>query len=181
MMKKILSKILWIIKKAIPLFFVLVAVYFLLFRIFGLHYIQQDSMQPNITGFAISNRLAYREKDPRRGDIIVFTTEHKTMVKRVIGLPGDTVTIWGGEIFINGKILNEPYLDDKVITDGDKTYTVPSGMYFVLGDNRDGSYDSRYFTDPFIDRGNIEGRIFYCLRSIKEFPGTPINQYDYNE
>lgn len=107
-----------------------------------------QSMEPNLhTGqFLIVSRLAYKFGLPQRGDIIVFDfpgNPADDYVKRVIGLPGDTVTIQAGQIFINGNRLEEPYLPDERMLPTQGRWNVPDGSYFVLGDNRAHSSDSR--------------------------------------
>lgn len=83
--------------------------------------------------------MPYEEEKPQRGDIVMFyqKDENETMVKRVIGLPGETVSFVGGKVYINGEPLDESaYLDDTVETDcggEDKTFTVPEGSYFHVG------------------------------------------------
>lgn len=149
--------------------------------IFGIHPVNQTSMQPNISGMVVTNKLAYAVRDPKRGDIIVFHKNGQDVIKRIIGIPGDHITVWGGKVLLNGKYLEEPYLESSVITDGNTSYEVPSGMYFVLGDNREESYDSRYYSDPYVNRENIEGRVFYCLPSITEFPGKIIQRFRITE
>jgi len=105
------------------------------------------SMEPTFhTGqFLIVDKLTYRFfADPQRGDIIVFDYPGNIdddYVKRIIGLPGDTVRIQGGEVFVNGELLNETYLD--VRTPGTYQEVIPPGYYWVMGDNRTSSSDSR--------------------------------------
>ena len=103
----------------------------------------------------IGNRLAYLFKEPVRGDIIFFAypgDERETYVKRVIGCPGDTVVIADGKVFVNGSAaaLNETYVNGQntkinggFITEHEGTVVVPDGCFFVLGDNRSVSQDSR--------------------------------------
>lgn len=134
---------------------------FILFnKIFSLNIVQQQSMMPNIHGFIVSNRLAYEKRNPNRGDVIIFHEGEKILVKRIIGLPGEELRIYGGKVFIDGKLLKEPYLKEDVITDGNKTYKIPDGMYFVMGDNRENSIDSRTLIYTYIDRNEIIGRTF---------------------
>ena len=88
--------------------------------------------------------------------------ENETMVKRVIGLPGETVSFVGGKVYINGEPLDESaYLDDTVETDcgeEDKTFTVPEGSYFMLGDNREISLDARYWKHTYITTDDMKSK-----------------------
>ncbi len=108
----------------------------------------------------IGLRLAYRNNDPERGDIIIFKfpdDEKILYIKRVIGMPGDTVEIHDNNVLINGEILDEPYLTTD--TKGDfGPYTVPEDHYFMLGDNRNNSADSRYWQNTYLSRDKIVGK-----------------------
>ncbi len=104
-----------------------------------------SSMLPTLTNGerVIVNKLAYRLGEPKRGDIIVFyfpVDPSQEFIKRVIGLPGDQVSIHKGVILINGQRLEEPYLDVSIRYEGD--WTVSGEQLFVLGDNRNNSLDS---------------------------------------
>ncbi|QJB55502.1 signal peptidase I [Pseudodesulfovibrio sp. zrk46] len=98
-------------------------------------------------------KVLYKVGDPERGDIVVFKfpeDETKDYIKRVIGLPGDTVEIKNKVVYINGEPLDEPYVrhtkaDMQPIRDNFGPYTIPEGRYFMLGDNREGSFDSRWW------------------------------------
>jgi signal peptidase I len=92
----------------------------------------------------VVNKLGYRLHDPQRGDIIVFRDPHtpnRKLIKRVIGLPGETVEIQQGQVFINGQPLEEPYIQNPGYYSSPPTQ-IPDGQYFVLGDNRNNSSDS---------------------------------------
>jgi signal peptidase I len=107
-----------------------------------------QSMEPNLhTGqFLIVSRLAYRFGSPQRGDIIVFDfpgDPGDDYVKRIIGLPGDTVLIENNQVYVNDVLLTEPYLPPDDYTTGAGRWVVPEGNYFVMGDNRAHSSDSR--------------------------------------
>ena len=112
----------------------------------------------------IGDRHAYEEEKQQRGDIVMFyqKDENETMVKRVIGLPGETVSFVGGKVYINGEPLDESaYLDDTVETDcggEDKTFTVPEGSYFMLGDNREISLDARYWKHTYITTDDMKSK-----------------------
>jgi signal peptidase I len=91
-------------------------------------------------------KLAYRNHIPARGDIVVFNPPNgdtEAYIKRVIGLPGETIEIRDGIVFINGLQLQETYLQDEPITRGSRTWIVPQDSIFVMGDNRNNSSDSR--------------------------------------
>jgi signal peptidase I len=103
------------------------------------------SMMPTLQDgeYVLVNRLAYRTKLPERGDIIVFVspqTHDLDLIKRVIGLPGDTIKIAGGKVEVNGQVLNEPYIAAAPLYNGE--WHVTPGNLFVLGDNRNDSSDS---------------------------------------
>ena len=103
------------------------------------------SMLPTLQDgeYVLVNRLAYRTDLPVRGDIIVFVSPQAPdldLIKRVIGLPGDSVKIFNGQVQVNGKILDEPYIAAAPIYNGE--WNVPQGNLFVLGDNRNDSSDS---------------------------------------
>lgn len=93
--------------------------------------------------FVLVNRLTYRFEAPQRGDIVVFhypPDPRQDLIKRVIGLPGDTVGIQGGMVRVNDEPLSEPYIAQSPLYSG--TWVVPEGHLFVLGDNRNDSSDS---------------------------------------
>ncbi len=103
------------------------------------------SMNPTLQDgeYVLVNRLAYTLGAPARGDIIVFSfpmDERQDLIKRVIGLPGETVTIRDGKVMINGVLLSESYIAQKPVYNG--AWTVQDGQLFVLGDNRNDSKDS---------------------------------------
>jgi signal peptidase I len=122
-------------------------------------------------------------RHPSRGDVVVFTrpddpnTPHEDdsaihIIKRVIGLPGDTIAIRGGHVTINGAPLNEPYAQwaEGGSPDGDfGPATIPAGKIMLLGDNRDRSKDSRFWTDPFLDESRIKGRAVVIFWSWDSF------------
>ncbi len=104
-----------------------------------------ESMVPTLASgeYVIVSRLSYRLGTPQRGDIIVFhfpRDPKEEYIKRVIGLPGDTVEVKNGQVYINGNLLNENYIDVKMDYTG--SWRVPAGQLFVLGDNRNNSSDS---------------------------------------
>ena len=126
--------------------------------------IPSESMEDTImTGDRIfGNRLAYIHKDPQRFDIVIFKypdDETQLFIKRVIGLPGETVEIRDGKVYIDG---SETPLDDSFTPEppqGDwGPEVVPEGSYFMLGDNRNRSKDSRFWTNTFVKKEKILGK-----------------------
>lgn len=131
------------------------------------HKIKGASMEPNFPDgeFLLTDKVTYRLNEPKRGDVIVFKappTFEDEFIKRIIGLPGERVSIKNGRVVINGTILDELYLDEQLITSAGtflsegKEILVPQDKYLVFGDNRPYSYDSRAL--GFIDSDKITGR-----------------------
>lgn len=116
----------------------------------------------------IGFRLAYNFSDPKRGDIMIFKfpdDESKLYIKRLIGLPGETVEIYDGNVYIDGEELDEPYLTVRTLGSFGP-YTVPEGHYFMLGDNRNNSADSRFWENTYLSREKIVGKAIF-----KYWPG----------
>ena len=125
-------------------------------------------MEPTIKEreLTITNRLAYTVKDPGRGDIVICRAgdQNELMLKRIIGLPNDEISFVDGYVFINGVICDESaYLKSDVETNCTKSFTVPEGCYFLLGDNRENSIDSRHWNNTFVKRENLIGKIIFHI------------------
>jgi signal peptidase I len=108
--------------------------------------VEGSSMEPSLHDgeFVVINRLAYRWAEPDRGEIVVFRyplDPERRFIKRIIGLPGDEISVSQGMVYINGTPLEEPYINAPPLYDGE--WTVEEGRYFVLGDNRNNSSDSQ--------------------------------------
>ncbi|HVF75785.1 MAG TPA: signal peptidase I [Acidimicrobiales bacterium] len=137
-------------------------------------YIPSPSMHPTLK---VDDRVlvAKRSTHPGRGDIVVFKRPpgvvegplNKDLIKRVIGLPGETVEGRDNQVFVNDRALTEPYLPERtVISDFSKT-TLKQGQYWVMGDNRGNSQDSRVFGP--IDQDLIVGRAFLLFWPLGDF------------
>jgi signal peptidase I len=161
--------------------------------LFQAFYIPSESMKPtlNVGDRVLVNKVSYRLHDVNRGDIVVFETPPKAedangaikdLVKRVVALPGETLSTQGGRVFINGRPLEEPYLEN-----GTKTCTlnsnpadcergvagteiapirIPKDHVYVMGDNRGASKDSRFF--DAIEESSIVGRVFIRIWPIND-------------
>lgn len=156
--------------------------------------------------YIIINKLAYILGEPGRGDVVVFRPPNdpeKYYVKRVIGLPGDEVMIKGGYVYLKEsgseefkQLSEDPYLNDR--NEGktyrhppgsgntsELTYTVPNGDYFLLGDNRQGSLDSRSFTSdtnepiPFVEEKDIKGRVWFVALPITKIHALEPPEYGF--
>jgi len=146
-------------------------VYFLVRVLFLTSVVQSGSMEPTIMtkDIAVGNAVAYKVREPQRGDIVYVknaSTEEKLYVKRIIGMPGETVSFKDGYVYINGQKLDEPYISEDVETNCDKTFEVPEGCYLVLGDNRENSRDSRYWDNPYVKESEIKGKIIMNFPSL---------------
>jgi signal peptidase I len=155
-LKKFISIIIWPLITALVCLFIFNVLIIMLI-------VPTGSMIPAIDAgsLCIGNRLAYVFNEPERGDIVIFKHEEtdKILVKRVIGMPGDTVTITDTNVLINGEELQETYVNERPVYNPAE-YTVPDGSYFVLGDNRNDSLDARYWQTPYIKRDAIIGKLF---------------------
>ncbi len=113
----------------------------------------------------ITDKISYRFRDPERYDIIVLRVEsqHENFIKRVIGLPGETVQIVGGRVYINGELLESDVYGNELMVNPGRAFqpiTLGEDEYFVLGDNRNDSADSRMEEVGNVDKSRIIGRAF---------------------
>lgn len=120
------------------------------------------SMQPTLhTGERLLiDKITYRFREPARGDIVVFrypADPSSYFIKRVIGVPGDHIQIAQGRVYVNGQLLEEEYVSSPTVARF-RSDVVPEGHYFVLGDNRRNSQDSRSPAVGHVPRANIVGR-----------------------
>lgn len=138
--RRILVEIIQTVVLALVLFF---AINFISARI----RVDGSSMEPTFHNgdYVIVNRLAFQWGEIQRGDVVVFPyplSPEEDYIKRVIGLPGDRVAIYGGDVYVNGQRIEEPYISSAPANDVAET-VVPEGYVYVLGDNRNASSDSR--------------------------------------
>ena len=165
--KKAGSFILDLVETVVIALAIFVLIYLFLFQP---HQVSGSSMYPNFEDgeYLLTDKISYRLREPKRGDVVIFTapqdTEHD-YIKRIIGMPNESVKVESGKIFINGAILNETYLPSHfstfpgAFTAQGQTIFVPADQYFVLGDNRNNSSDSRAW--GFVPKKNLVGKISF--------------------
>lgn len=166
----------WVVIIAVALIGALI-IRTLLFQAF---FIPSESMKPTLKVHdrILVNKLSYRAHAVHRGDIVVFKrsalkgtqgeSQIKDLVKRVVGLPGDTVsTTADGHVLINDHQLDEPYVHGQPTIPGIPSIVIPAHHLWVMGDNRTNSADSRYFGP--IDENQIVGRAFILIWPVQDF------------
>lgn len=175
MVQKLLSLVFEMIQVVVFAVAIFLFVYLLLTQP---HKINGASMEPNFfdSQYLLTDKVSYRIGKPERGDVIVFEappTQEEEFIKRIIALPGEQVSVQDGKVFVNKKELVESYLSSQVITRNakffspDKVLTVPEDEYFVLGDNRDHSLDSRTF--GFVTREMVTGKAWFIYWPLSVF------------
>lgn len=163
MAKRIVKEIIsWIIVFAIAFVLALLINRFIIFRV----EVPSGSMENTImTGDkVVTFRLSYLFSDPKRGDIVVFPfpdDEEVDYIKRIIGLPGDTIEIRKGVLYINDDPYEEDYLKEPMDEEDFGPVTVPEDSYFMMGDNRNSSMDSRAWRNKFVKGDKIKGKAIF--------------------
>jgi signal peptidase I len=167
----------WIIEWAIVLVVAVVVAVGIRTYVVQTFFIPSASMEPTlmIGDRILVDKISYHLHPIHRGDIVVFATPPgedagpnvKDLVKRIIGLPGETISSAGGQVVINGRLLREPFLPPGTVTTGIVTQKVPPYEYFVMGDNRSDSQDSRFFGP--IHRSLIVGRVVVKIWPLTSF------------
>ena len=118
--------------------------------------------------YLLADKLAYKQQEPQRGDIIVFifpVDQENDLIKRVIGLPGETITVQDGVVSVDGTPLEEPYIVEPPAYNGE--WVVPESQYFVLGDNRNDSRDSHQW--GFLPQENIIAKVVWIYLPLERF------------
>jgi len=133
--------------------------------------VRGESMYPTLVenDYLIINRMAYKLGKPKDGDIIVFKTDllqdngkQKDLVKRVIATEGQHIKIEDSKVYVDDKLLDEPYIHDNY-TSGDIDMIIPEGEVFAMGDNREKSLDSRYEEVGLVNEKDIMGKVMIRL------------------
>ena len=159
-----------IIKEVLP--FVIVIAVVLLFKFFIMTpvQVQGDSMEPTLNegDILILNKVSYKLHGIKRFSIVVIDNDGTNLIKRVIGLPGETVKVEDNKLYINGEFVEQDFLDEKQVTE-DFEITLEDGYYFVMGDNRNVSLDSRSL-GPF-PKSKIKGTASFVIFPFNRFGG----------
>ena len=158
-----MNKVLELIKK--EKLFILVIIIIILLKIFIFNFIlvKGDSMNPKYKNndFMFLNKIIYSFKPIRRGEVIVLKYRNNDLIKRVIGLPNDKIKVENGKLYINNKEVKENYINSYTASYDFDEITLKDNEYFVMGDNRYNSYDSRNFGT--IMKNNIIGRVEFRI------------------
>ncbi|HBJ1651998.1 signal peptidase I [Clostridium botulinum] len=130
---------------------------FILSNVFYIALVPSESMKNTLM---VGDRLIITKNIDtlKVGDIYTFYHDDKLLIKRLIAIGGDHVVIENDDVFINGKKLNEPYVSSSMTKEIHLDLIVPEGKYYFLGDNRNNSYDSRFWIEQFVDIEDIDGR-----------------------
>lgn len=152
--------------------------------LFQPHQVDGKSMEPNFHNgeYILTDKISYRIHSPKRGDVIVFKSPQDPnnkidFIKRILGVPGDTIKVQSGFIYLNGTKIEEDYVNDPgQVLPGrflreNMEIEVPPGQYFVMGDNRNHSSDSREW--GFVSTAGIVGRAFFRYWPLTEFGVVP--------
>lgn len=161
---------------------ILLAVVFVIFKVFvQIAWVPTGSMETTIPTRSVQLgwQLPYRLGNPmpKRGDVMTFWSDEcgEVLVKRVIGLPGETVSFAKGCVYVNGELLDESYLPVQGITESpEESFTVPDGCVFFMGDNRTGSFDARFWLDHYISAEKLQAKVFLTISVGKNHSWTGI-------
>jgi len=142
--------------------------------------VKGTSMEPNLmhADRLLVSKVSYFFSEPKRGDIIVFPSPYdngEEYIKRIIGMPGDTVQITSGTVYVNGAALDEPYLVNRDTRSYPAT-DIPDGEYFVMGDNRPVSLDSRQGWT--VKRDDVDGKAWIVFWPLGSFGGAPNHKFE---
>ena len=141
----------------------------------GRYRVEGHSMMPSLKEgeYLIVNKLSYYLDEPQRGDIIVLhfpRDREREYIKRIIGIPGDHIEIGNGQVKVNGVVLQEPYING-VATYRQGTWIVPADQFFVMGDNRNNSSDSRAWS--FLPRSDVVGKAWLIYWGVEDWGLVP--------
>lgn len=158
-----MKKILELIKKEKIFILLIITIIVLKIFVFNFILVKGDSMNPKFKNndFMFLNKIIYNFQPIKRGDVIVLKYQNNDLIKRVIGLPKDKIKVENGKLYINNKEYKENYINSYTASIDFEEITLKDYEYFVMGDNRYNSYDSRNFGP--ITKRNIIGRVEFKI------------------
>ena len=144
--------------------------------VFMLSYIPSESMANTIEvgDIVVSTKYGIDSEDIQRYDILIFIPPDEpdsTYIKRVIGMPGETIEVSNGKVYADGVELDDSFVYSSMNSNGDGVYTVPDDCYFFMGDNRNNSKDSRFWEEKYVPLENIQAKAKFVL-----FPFSDVKQ-----
>lgn len=172
--------------KAFTVYVIIFVLFMLLFtKVFMFNIIPSGSMENTImTGdFVFSTRFGISEQEIQRYDIVVFIAPDDpelTYIKRVIGLPGETIEVKDGRVYADGVELDDSFVRNPMNRKGDGVFEVPEGSFFLLGDNRNQSHDSRFWDHPYVPVDNIKGKAKYVVLPVSNFGSIQYEKEELN-
>ena len=133
-------------------------------------FVPSSSMEPTMKPGDVwySSRLDIDEFE--RFDIVCFEKNDMYLTKRIIGLPGEKVRVSNGSVYINGKKIKEDFIKEPMDIQGDGEWKVPKDSYFMMGDNRNDSYDSRFWDNPFVKKNTIYAKVKFLFVPFWRIP-----------
>ena len=157
------------LRELLEMAFTIIAIYTLVNLLSMRYIVHGRSMDPTFGEgqFLIVSRVHYWFEEPERGDVVVFhapSNLEEDYIKRVIGIPGNRIEFRDQQLYVNGVLLNETYLTEKSKRSNRRVEVegiVPPGMYYVLGDNRNSSVDSRRVSVGFVDKELLVGKVLF--------------------
>jgi len=157
----------WVIPFVLEVVAVLLIIRFAVFCV----RVPTGSMIPTVNenAWLVATRMYFPEKTVQRGDILAFESDElgQVLLKRVVGLPGDTVELVEGEMYVNGVYYPEEYVVNEMEFSG--SWQVPDGCYLFMGDNRAGSLDARFWEEPYIPAEKLVGEVRFGLWPLSNF------------